>query len=276
MAAPQHLLTSTSSAWPEDDACPSTLRARLRHDATPATSSSINPIPYRNVYEQVHACLGSQLHAPKPEKEVPQVVKSHDPATQLREAYARMGMSLHTSAIEHLIQAHSEVQSKTMGFSEESSKALSQCKDLYSNIVYPLSATLCSSPDHPRASVAVHLNSLKRDIAAAKEEILRLQVEWDACCRTEADAWKVLNEDLGARGCGSNKVNNDVAKAAKELKKEAEAIVEDKCRLLTQLDQVRRCCISFGSIDTNLAAQDLKDEAHRATLKMMRDLFNGD
>ncbi|KAH7242179.1 hypothetical protein BKA59DRAFT_513691 [Fusarium tricinctum] len=258
MAAPQHLLISTSSAWPEDDACPSTLRARLRDDATPATSSSINPIPYRNIYEQVHACLGSQLHAPKPEKEVPQAVKSHDPATQLREAYARMGMSLHTSAIEHLIQAHSEVQSKTMGFSEESSKALSQCKDLYSNIVYPLSATLCSSPDHPRASVAVHLNSLKRDIAAAKEEILRLQVEWDACCRTEAEAWKVLNEGLSARGCGPNEVDNNVVKAAKEFKKEAEAIVEDKCRLLTELDQY------------------LKVEAHRATLKMMRDLFNGD
>jgi hypothetical protein len=96
MAAPQHLLTSTSSAWPEDDACPSTLRARLRDDATPATSSSINPIPYRNVYEQVHACLGSQLHAPKPEKEVPQAVKSHDPATQLRGWFTTQGFENHT------------------------------------------------------------------------------------------------------------------------------------------------------------------------------------
>jgi hypothetical protein len=187
-----------------------------------------------------------------------------------------MGMSLHSSAIEHLIQAHSEVQSKTMSFSEESSKALFQCKDLYSNIVYPLSATLCSSADHSRASVAVHLNSLKRDIAAAKEEILRLQVEWDACCRTEADAWKVFNEGLGARGCGSNKVDNDAVKAAKEFKKEAEAIVEDKCRLLTELDKVWWCRFSFGSIDTNLPVQDLKDEVHSATLKMMRHLFNGD
>lgn len=187
-----------------------------------------------------------------------------------------MGMSLHTSAIEHLIQAHSEVQAKMMGFSEESSKTLSQCKDLYSNIVYPLLATLCSSPEHPQASVAAHLNSLKRDIAAAKEEILRLQVEWDACCRTEADAWKVLNEDLGARGSGSNKFNNDAAKAAKEFKKEAEAIVEDKCRLLTELDQVWWCRFAFASIDANLSVQELKDEAHRATLKMMRDLFNSD
>lgn len=187
-----------------------------------------------------------------------------------------MGMSLHSSAIEHLIQAHSEVQSKTTDFSEESSKVLSQCKDLYSNIVYPLSATLCSSPDYPRASVAAHLNSLKRDIAAAKEEILRLQVEWDACCRTEADAWKVLNEGLGARSCGSIKVGNDAVKSAKEFKKEAEAIVKDKYRLLTELDEVWWCRFSFGSIDINISVQDLKDEVHSATLKMMRDLFNGD
>ncbi|KAM0287909.1 hypothetical protein ACHAO9_007529 [Fusarium lateritium] len=257
-SAPQHPLTSTSSALPEDDACPSTLRARLRDDETPATSSSINPIPYRNVYEQVHACLGSQFLAPKPEKEVPQTVKSHDPAAQLREAYARMGMSLHSSAIENLIQAHSEVQSKTAVFSEESSKALSQCKNLYSNIAYPLSATLCRSDGYPRASIAAHLASLKRDIAEAKEEILRLQVEWDACCRTEADAWRVLNEGLGARGQVSYKFNNDAVKAAKEFKKEAEAIVKDKCRLLIELDK------------------DLKNEAHSATLKLMRDLFDSD
>lgn len=96
MAAPQHLLTSTSSALPEDDACPSTLRARLRDDATPATSSSIDPIPYRNVYEQVHECLGSQLLAPKPGKVVPPVVKSHDPATQLRGWFTTQGLENHT------------------------------------------------------------------------------------------------------------------------------------------------------------------------------------
>jgi hypothetical protein len=86
----------------------------------------------------------------------------------------------------------------------------------------------------------------------------------------------VLNEGLGARGCGSNKVDNDAVKAAKEFKKEVEAIVQDKCRLLTDLDKVWWCRFSFGSIDTNLSVQDLKDEIHSATLKMMRDLFNGD
>ncbi|KAF5000436.1 hypothetical protein FGRMN_1767 [Fusarium graminum] len=184
---PNQLLTSTSSAWREEDGCSSTLRDRLRESDTPATSSSVNRGPYHDIYQQVHACLGSNL-APALESKAPQPPESRDPATQLRETYARMGMSLHSSGIEHLVQAHSEVQSKTLCFSKESSKTSSQCKSLYSNIAYPLSATLCHSDDHPRASITVHLKALKRDIAAAKEEILRLKVEWDACCRTEAEA----------------------------------------------------------------------------------------
>ncbi|KAF5663641.1 hypothetical protein FHETE_7346 [Fusarium heterosporum] len=184
---PNQLLTSTSSAWQEEDDCSSTLRDRLREDITPATSSSMNRVPYHDIYQQVHACLGSNL-APNLEIKAPQPTESRDPATQLRETYACMGMSLHNSGIEHLVQAHSEVQSKTSSFAEESSKTLSQCKSLYSNIAYPLSATLCHSDNHPRANVTTHLKSLKRDIAAAKEEILRLKVGWDACCRTEAEA----------------------------------------------------------------------------------------
>ncbi|KAM0553124.1 hypothetical protein ACHAPJ_007673 [Fusarium lateritium] len=254
MAAALHLLTSTSISYPEDEACPSTLRARLRDDETPATSSSIKPIPYQNVYEQVHACLGSHLRAPKPEIKVVQTPESNDPATQLR-AYARMGMKLHTSAIEHLVRAHSEVQSKTMRFSDESSKTLSQCHDLYANIAYPLSATLCHCDNHPQDSIANHLQGLKRDIAEAKEEIIRLSDEWDACCRSEADAWKALNKGLDDRGLGPNDVDKEAVETADAFKAEAEAIVEDKCQLLSEIEK------------------QFKAQIHAETLKMMQSLF---
>ncbi|KAF4953017.1 hypothetical protein FSARC_12497 [Fusarium sarcochroum] len=254
-AAPHHLLASTSSLWAEDEVCPSTLRARLRDDETPATSSSVKPIPYQNVYQQVHACLGSHLRAPKPEVKVVQAPESHDPATQLQEAYARMGMKLHSSAIEHLVRAHSEVQSKTMHFSNESSKTLSQCKELYANIAYPLSATLCHSDNHHRNSIVSHLQGLKQDIAAAKEEILRLGDEWDACCRTEADAWKALNKGLDNRGWGPNEIDKETVEAADAFKAEAEAIVEDKCRMLGEIEK------------------EFKAEIHAETLRMMQNLF---
>ncbi|KAJ3462181.1 hypothetical protein MRS44_010734 [Fusarium solani] len=123
------LLNSTSSLWGDENACSSTLRARLRDDHTPATSSSTKPAPYQDVYQQVQACLGNHLLAPKPDKKIAQTA------------------------------------------------TLSECNDLYSNIAYPLSATLCHSDNHPRATIATHLANLKKDIAAAKEEILRLSDE---------------------------------------------------------------------------------------------------
>lgn len=91
-----------------------------------------------------------------------------------------MGMSLHSSAIEHLVKAHTDVQAKTASFAEKSSETLSQSKQLYANIAYPLSATLCHHNDHedyPRATVAVHLKKLQEEIAAAREEVLRLSAD---------------------------------------------------------------------------------------------------
>ncbi|KAI1033377.1 hypothetical protein LB503_008521 [Fusarium chuoi] len=202
-SASHYLLNSTSSL--EEDGWPSTLRDRLRDDDTPATSSSIGPIPYQNIYQQVHACLAS------------------------------------SSAIEHLVKAHTDVQAKTASFAEKSGETLSQSKKLYANIAYPLSATLChhnDHEDHPRATVAVHLKKLQEEIAVAREE-----------------AWKQLNKELAEQG-GQNGVDAELLKVAEDLKKQAEAIVEEKCRLLDEVDK------------------EFKAEIQKETLKMMQDLFD--
>ncbi|KAI7764888.1 hypothetical protein LZL87_005601 [Fusarium oxysporum] len=238
-SAHSHFLISTSSL--EEDGCPSTLRDRLRDDDTPATSSSIGPIPYHNIYQQVHACLGKSLNTSKPESKVVHASQSNDQASQLRESYARMGMSLHSSAIDHLVKAHTDVQAKTARFAEKSDQTLSQSKQLYANIAYPLSATLChhnGHEDHPRATVAVHLKKLQEEIAAAREE-----------------AWKELNKELADQS-SENGLDEEVLKAAEGFKAQAEAIVEEKCRLLDEVDK------------------EFKAEIQNQTLKVMQDLFN--
>ncbi|KAL5588396.1 hypothetical protein ACKRZS_001767 [Fusarium odoratissimum] len=238
-SAHSHFLISTSSL--EEDGCPSTLRDRLRDDDTPATSSSIGPIPYHNIYQQVHACLGKSLNTSKPESKVVHAPQSNDQASQLRESYARMGMSLHSSAIDHLVKAHTDVQAKTARFAEKSGQTLSQSKQLYANIAYPLAATLCHHNDHeghPRATVAVHLQKLQEEIAAAREE-----------------AWKELNKEL-ADQINENGVDEEVLKAAEDFKAQAEAIVEEKCQLLDEVDK------------------EFKAEIQNQTLKMMQDLFD--
>lgn len=81
---PRPLLNSTSSLWTEENTCSSTLRARLRDDDTPVTSSSTKPAPYRDVYQQVQACLGSHFLAPKPDQKKAQTPETLEPAIQLR------------------------------------------------------------------------------------------------------------------------------------------------------------------------------------------------
>ncbi|KAF5715383.1 hypothetical protein FMUND_6865 [Fusarium mundagurra] len=238
-SASHYFLNSTSSL--EEDSWPSTLRDRLRDDDTPATSSSIVPIPYQNIYQQVHACLGKSLDTSKPASKVVQVPESNDQASQLRESYARMGMSLHSSAIEHLVKAHTDVQAKTASFAEKAGETLSQSKQLYGNIAHPLSATLChhnDNEDHPRATIAVHLEKLQEEIAAAREE-----------------AWEELKKELAEQG-DQNGVDEELLKVAEDFKKQAEAIVEEKCRLLDEVDK------------------EFKAEIQNETLKMMQDLFD--
>ncbi|EEU42901.1 uncharacterized protein NECHADRAFT_84238 [Fusarium vanettenii 77-13-4] len=84
MDSSSRLLNSTSSLWGDENACPSSLRARLRDDHTPATSSSTKPAPYQDVYQQVQACLGSHLLAPKTDNKTAQTSDTKDPAIQLR------------------------------------------------------------------------------------------------------------------------------------------------------------------------------------------------
>ncbi|KAF4343647.1 hypothetical protein FBEOM_2387 [Fusarium beomiforme] len=224
--ASYHFLTSTSSL---EDGCPTTLRDRLRDDDTPATSSSIRAIPYQNIYQQVHASLGNRLTASKPENKVVHTTQSNDPAAQLRESYARMGMSLHSSAIEDLIEAHTEVLDKTARFAEKSAQTLSQSKKLYDNIAFPLYATLCHNDEYPQAN--------------------------DVCCATEAEAWEELKKGLD-EGSRENGVDEETLKAAEEFKAKAMAIVEEKCRLLDEVDQ------------------EFKAEIKVQTLKIMQDLFD--
>lgn len=150
-----------------------------------------------------------------------------------------MGLSLHTSATEHLARAHTEVQIRTKLLADDFSETLAQSKELYSNIAYPLSATLCQSPDYPRESIVAHLNRLKQDIAAAREEILRLNTEWEECCRTEEEAWNEFKKGFDDHGKGATDTDKEAKKAADNFKKEAKAIVDDKCRLLDQVDEVR-------------------------------------
>ncbi|KAJ4041684.1 hypothetical protein NW763_012006 [Fusarium oxysporum] len=68
-------------------------------------------------------------------------------------------------------------------------------------------------------------------------------------------AWKDLNKELADQGI-DNGVDEEVLKAAEDFKAQAEVIVEEKCRLLDEVDK------------------EFKAEIQNQTLKMMQDLFD--
>lgn len=131
------------------------------------------------------------------------------------------------------MQAHADIQTRIDAFAEESSTALAQCDALYHNISYPLSATLCHTDTLPQATIATHLSNLKHQVASAMEEMKDLGDEWEACAQAEVDAWKELTE---ARPVG---VDAETARMMAAFKKDAKNIVDEKCKLLSKLDQVR-------------------------------------
>ncbi|KAK7419854.1 hypothetical protein QQZ08_010688 [Neonectria magnoliae] len=143
-------------------------------------------------------------------------------------------MNLHASATAQLVETHSKIQSRISRFVSESSGTLAQNEALYSNIAYPLSATLCHSDKFPRASILDHLANLKQEILSAKEQVQRLGAEWDACAQAEQDAWKQLTEETSR---GAIKADGDDTKMIKKFKSDAEKIVKEKCQLLEDIEK---------------------------------------
>ncbi|KAH7173322.1 uncharacterized protein B0J16DRAFT_188906 [Fusarium flagelliforme] len=256
---PRIIVTSDDSAKAEGD-CSSTLRARLRDD-TPPTSPSDKPIPYKNnIYHQVHASLGTHLTVPKTTKKVIQKViqkpEKHDPAAQLRDLYARMGLNIHTTGITRLIEANRQVGIKREEYANTIEKTLRQSTRLYDNIRHPLSATIATSADGYRGSFTVRIARLRQDVAAAKEEITRLNNEANECRRIEAEAWKEFKNGL-QDGRAASGIDREAKSTTDEFKEEARGIVRDKYRLLEEIDA------------------EFRVKIQEETARMMRDILDG-
>ena len=148
-----------------------------------------------------------------------------------------MGSKVHTTAIARFLEANRQVGIKREEYANKTEETLRRSTRLYNNITYSLAATIVTSVDGHRGSFAVRIARLRQDIAAAKEEITRLNDEAKECRRIEAEAW---NEFKGSfqEGRAANGVSREAKAAAEEFKEEARAIVRDKYRLLEEIDAV--------------------------------------
>ncbi|KAI5457503.1 hypothetical protein BGZ63DRAFT_79981 [Mariannaea sp. PMI_226] len=188
----QNLPASTPSIPANLPSSSSTLRDRLRSRDASALPSSPKLPAYHDLYQQLRACLytvsAPPVHNGKDHPSPDGPDPDADAATELRESFAVMGADLHTSVMHQLIQSHADIQQKISDFVGEASAVLSKNDVLYSNISYPLGATLCHSDDFPRASIRDHLANVKNDILSAKDDLQALATEWEACIHAQQKA----------------------------------------------------------------------------------------
>ncbi|KAM0485510.1 hypothetical protein ACHAPX_001497 [Trichoderma viride] len=110
----------------------------------------------------------------------------------LRKAFAEEAVELHTSTRNRLLEAQQDINLKIFDFETLTSSVTSAVDDIYANLSYPPSATLCSSDNFPSATVVTHLASAKIQLEEAKEQLRDLQDEWEDSVRLEEDIRKRL------------------------------------------------------------------------------------
>ncbi|RFU78644.1 flavo [Trichoderma arundinaceum] len=154
-----------------------------------------------------------------------------DALAQLREAFAQEGVELHASVIDKLSEAQQNMASMISDFSKLSSSVASDIDELYANLSYPLSTTLCHSNTFPRATIEAHLLAVKEQLKKAESELRELEIEWQANKLMEES---LRQELIGMEtNCGHKDANYSKVASVKE---EIERVVGDCVQALDDIE----------------------------------------
>ncbi|KAL6828925.1 hypothetical protein J3E69DRAFT_224641 [Trichoderma sp. SZMC 28015] len=236
----QHLTNQFSSG---EDLSSSTL---LAHISSPGLFSA-SKVPYsssssreeqlrpNDLFRACFANFSNDTAKSKPHEEKP---ARGDALEQLREAFAQEGVELYTSVASKLAEAQQEIASQISDFATMSSSMAADMDELYTNLSYPLSTTLCHSKNFPRATIAVHLANVKEDLTKAESELQGLEREWQDNVQLEQ---KLRQELLDMEGNSAQ--NNDYGHHGEDdlkktgFKKEIENIVAEAAQALDEIDE---------------------------------------
>ncbi|PON24226.1 hypothetical protein TGAM01_v206914 [Trichoderma gamsii] len=147
------------------------------------------------------------------------------------EAFAEEAVELHTSTRNKLLEAQQDINSKISDFETLTSSIISVVDDIYANLSYPPSATLCSSDDFPSATIATHLASAKVQLEEAKKQLHSLQDEWEDNVRLEED----LRKELASVGKVSGQSDADHSRLV-SFKEQVEQLVSDSTQALDEIE----------------------------------------
>ncbi|UKZ65907.1 uncharacterized protein TrAtP1_007095 [Trichoderma atroviride] len=142
-----------------------------------------------NLYQ---ACFASFSNTAAQDRVQQDRAVEEDILTSLKKAFAEEAVELHTSTRAKLFEAQQDINSKISDFETLTSSITSAVDDIYANLSYPPSATLCSSDNFPSVTVATHLASAKAQLEEAKKQLHDLQDEWEDTVRLEEGLRKEL------------------------------------------------------------------------------------
>lgn len=152
-------------------------------------------------------------------------------------------MELYTSVVSKLAEARQEIASQISDFATMSSSMAADMDELYANLSYPLSTTLCHSKNFPRATIEVHLANVKEDLTKAESELQGLEREWQENVQKEQELRQELLDMEGnpprSREYGYS--DEDHLKKA-GFKQEIEQLLSETSQELEEIEEVS----SFG------------------------------
>ncbi|GFP57085.1 hypothetical protein TASIC1_0007057700 [Trichoderma asperellum] len=168
----------------------------------------------------------------------------------LRRAFVEEGMELHNSVRSKLLKAQQDMSSQISDFEALSSSIASDVDDIYANLSYPLSATLCSAPNFPSATIEIHLANTKDQLKETEKMMRNLQDEWEENVRLEEN----FRRELASIEKTPGQSDADHSKMA-SLKEEVEQLVLDNTQALNEIEET------------------YKEEIQAETMKMMQAML---
>ncbi|KAL6860838.1 hypothetical protein J3F83DRAFT_302614 [Trichoderma novae-zelandiae] len=172
-----------------DDLSPSTLLARLSSPGifsaskAPFLSSSAREEQQLRPNDLYRVCFATFSNDVNKSKAQEQRAPEADLSEQLKEAFAQEGVDLYTSVVEKLAGAQQEMTSEISDFANLASSMATDLEELYFNLLYPLSTTLCHSKNFPQATIEAHLAKVKEELKKAEIELHDLHSEWEENAR---------------------------------------------------------------------------------------------
>lgn len=142
---------------------------------------------------------------------------------------------MHNSTRNKLLEAQHDIASKISDFKALTSSITSAVDDIYANLSYPLSTTLCSSDGFPSATVATHLANAKNQLEETEKELGNLQDEWETNLGLEENIRKELTSIEKMPGQSGADHPRMIS-----FKEQVEQLVLDNTQALDEIEDVSR------------------------------------